>query len=258
MKFNNIFYHKRNIIVIDILTEQIDFIIKNQKQFKCINIILNNIDNESYNNILKLIDNTSNKIILTSFSVLTHKFAENIYKNNKEKVYINRENKLVLAKCKTKEIIFSDTFKGVEMVEYKNNKINNKIIFNRKPLIKFKNKPEYDIVEVNEKIKRAKNNSNLEITLNEFDKTISIYCKMHNHFHKIPINSNYIIGCPFCGFVIPDLVIDSAIQNIKTLIENECEYIDDFLKDFNKELCIELGKQILERINEIYKYKFLN
>ena len=81
---------------------------------------------------------------------------------------------------------------------------------------------------------------------------------MHNHFHKIPINSNYIIGCPYCGLIVPDLVIDSAIQNIKALIENESEYIDEFLKDFNKDLCLELGKQIMERMAEIYKYKFLN
>lgn len=125
-----------------------------------------------------------------------------------------------------------------------------KILFNNKTLV--------DNIKIYNKIKSSKErNNNLIINYIKETNEISIYCKLHNHLHKIKSNENYIYGCPYCKIFKQNYVIDSCIQNLKLLMNCEYDYEDDILKKYKKDLIKSLGLQILNEIIKEQKYKVI-
>lgn len=114
---SNIFYHKRSCIVVDLDKDTKEFLITNEKKYKTINIILNNINEDIYRNISTILEELNNKIVVTSLSVLTDKFAKNIYELNKKKILVNRNRKLILANGH-KKTIFEDDLIGIKKIEF--------------------------------------------------------------------------------------------------------------------------------------------
>lgn len=130
---DNIFHHKQSYIIVDIDKNAIEFLLNNEHKYKTINIILNNINDEIYRNILLILDKLDKRIVLTSLSVLTDKFAKKIC-DKYSKIYLNRNDKLVLTNG-NKNIVFEDTLMGIKMIEIKQNSKNQRI-FKRESIIK--------------------------------------------------------------------------------------------------------------------------